>query len=129
MKYLLSVMTFISAGIIHSYGQTSIQGVFRLASQNDKPLNEGVMIKIYCEDKFLFAHYKDNGTLIMAGGGEFKHDERTYTEVLDFFTLNPSQKGKPVVYDYFFDGNTLKIEAAMHGTVLKEVWIKEVALK
>lgn len=123
MKFCLT--GFLIAVIFSCCGQIRPEGIYRLVTQNDKPLREGVMLKIYSGDHFMFAQYKQDGNLIMAGGGNFKIDEKGYTEVMDFFTIDPGQKGKPVTYTYSFENNKFIIEAPMHGSRIKEVWVKE----
>ena len=92
--------------------------------QGEKPFENGKMIKLYSGDRFMLAQYKEDGSVVMSGGGKFTLDEEGYTEVMDYFSEAPAQRGKPVTYRYTLTGNKFIIEAEMHGFTLKETWQK-----
>lgn len=101
----------------------SLEGAWKLISQNGKPVTEQEFIKIYQDDYFAFGakNISDNA-FIGAGGGPYSYDNGRYSETLDFFTLNPLQIGTTTPFKVDLSGNKLTMSADTNNGMLVEVW-------
>ena len=107
-----------------SYGQ-SLEGAWKLISQNGKSVTDQEYIKIYQDDYFAFGvkNVADNA-FIGAGGGPYHYEDGRYSETLDFFTLNPLQIGTTTPFKVDLTANKLTISADTNNGILVEVWEK-----
>ncbi|PZV80927.1 hypothetical protein CLV31_11193 [Algoriphagus aquaeductus] len=103
----------------------SLDGAWKLISQNGKALTDQEYIKIYQDDYFAFGvkNVSDNA-FIGAGGGPFKFEDGKYSETLDFFTLNPLQVGTTTPFKIELKGNKLTLSANTNDGMLVETWEK-----
>lgn len=103
----------------------SLEGAWKLASQNGKAVTDQEYIKIYQDDYFAFGvkNVSDNA-FIGAGGGPYAYANGKYSETLDFFTLNPLQVGTTTPFKLELSGNKLTLSADTNNGMLVEVWEK-----
>ncbi|GMQ25831.1 hypothetical protein Aoki45_25130 [Algoriphagus sp. oki45] len=103
----------------------SLEGAWKLTSQNGKAVTEQEYIKIYQDDYFAFGvkNVSDNA-FIGAGGGPYAYANGKYSETLDFFTLNPLQVGTTTPFKAELAGNKLTLSADTNNGMLVEVWEK-----
>jgi hypothetical protein len=105
-KYLLVPFLFLAGWVS---GQ-SLNGAWKLVSQNGKAVTEQEFIKIYQDDYFAFGakNLADNA-FIGAGGGPYTVVEGKLLETLDFFTLNPLQVGTTTSFRIEWNGNKITL--------------------
>ncbi|WP_332912974.1 lipocalin family protein [Algoriphagus boritolerans] len=120
-KYLLLLFLFLTGWVS---GQ-SLEGSWKLVSQNGNAVSDQEYIKIYQDDYFAFGvkNVADNA-FIGAGGGPFKFENGKYSETLDFFTLNPLQVGTTTPFKIELDGSKLILSANTNNGMLVEIWEK-----
>lgn len=120
MKKYLLLPLFLISGLI--YGQ-SLDGAWKLVSQNGNAVTAQEYVKIYQDDYFAFGikNVSDHA-FIGAGGGPFLYQEGKYSETLDFFTLNPLQVGTTTPFKAELKGNRLTLTANTNDGMLTEVW-------
>lgn len=120
-KYLLLPFLFLT-GLVYSQ---SLEGSWKLLSQNGNAVSDQEYIKIYQDDYFAFGvkNVADNA-FIGAGGGPYKFEDGKYFETLDFFTLNPLQIGTTTPFKIELDGNKLILSANTNNGMLVEIWEK-----
>jgi len=120
-KYLLLPLLFLAGWVS---GQ-SLNGAWKLVSQNGNPVTAQEYVKIYQDDYFAFGvkNVADNA-FIGAGGGPFKFADGKYSETLDFFTLNPLQVGTTTPFKIELNGNKLTLSANTNDGMLVETWEK-----
>lgn len=120
-KYLLLPLLFLTGWVS---GQ-SLNGAWKLVSQNGNPVTAQEYVKIYQDDYFAFGvkNVADNA-FIGAGGGPFKFADGKYSETLDFFTLNPLQVGTTTPFKIELNGNKLTLSANTNDGMLVETWEK-----
>ena len=120
-KYLLLPLLFL---VGWASGQ-SLNGAWKLVSQNGNPVAAQEYVKIYQDDYFAFGvkNVADNA-FIGAGGGPFKFADGKYSETLDFFTLNPLQVGTTTPFKIELNGNKLTLSANTNDGMLVETWEK-----
>lgn len=114
----LLLFTFLAQG-------QSLEGAWKLISQNGKVITEQEYIKIYQDDYFAFGvkNVSDNA-FIGAGGGPYKFESGKCSETLDFFTLDPLQVGTTTPFKVDLKGNKLTLSADTNGGMLVETWEK-----
>ena len=120
-KYLLLPLLFLAGWVS---GQ-SLNGAWKLVSQNGNPVTAQEYVKIYQDDYFAFGvkNVADNA-FIGAGGGPFKFADGKYSETLDFFTLNPLQVGTTTPFKIELNGSKLTLSANTNDGMLVETWEK-----
>jgi hypothetical protein len=120
-KYLL--LPFLLIAFL-AKGQ-SLEGAWKLVSQNGKAVTDQEYIKIYQDDYFAFGvkNVADN-VFIGAGGGPYKFEAGKCAETLDFFTLDPLQVGTTTPFKVELKGNKLTLSADTNGGMLVETWEK-----
>ena len=103
----------------------SIEGAWKLVSQNGKPVMEHEYIKIYQDDYFAFGvkNVVEN-SFVGAGGGPYIFKGGNYSETLDFFTLNPEYVGSATSFKADLSGKKLTLTANTKQGLLEEVWEK-----
>ena len=68
----------------------NLEGAWKLTHQNGEAITDREYIKIYQDGYFAFGAKEIAGNkFLYAGGGPFDLDQTTYTEQLDFLTLDP----------------------------------------
>jgi hypothetical protein len=118
-KYLLIPLLFFAGWVS---GQ-SLNGAWKLVSQNGKPVTEQEFIKIYQDDYFAFGAKKlGDNAFLGAGGGPYKYEGGKYSEALDFFTMNPSQVGTTTSFKIEWKGNQITLTADTANGMLVETW-------
>jgi len=120
-KYLLLSLLLIAS---LAKGQ-SLEGAWKMISQNGKAVTEQEYIKIYQDDYFAFGikNVADNA-FIGAGGGPYKFEAGKCIETLDFFTLDPLQVGTSTPFKVELKGNKLTLSADTNRGMLVETWEK-----
>lgn len=120
-KFLVLPLLFLFSWVS---GQ-SLEGAWKLISQNGKSITDQEYIKIYQDDYFAFGvkNVADNA-FIGAGGGPYSFENGKYSETLDFFTLNPLQIGTTTPFKVDLSGNKLTLSANTNNGMLVEVWEK-----
>ena len=101
----------------------SLEGAWKLVSQNGTALTDQEYIKIYQDAYFAFGvkNVSDNA-FIGAGGGPYKFEDDKVFETLDFFTLNPLQIGTTTPFKVDLDGKMLVMSANTNNGMLVEIW-------
>jgi len=101
----------------------SLDGAWKLVNQNGKPVTDREFIKIYQDNYFSFAikNVSDNH-FIGAGGGPFAYEDGSYSETLDFFTLNPSQIGTTNLFKLDWTQGKLVLSGNTKEGMLVETW-------
>lgn len=120
-KYLLLPFLFLASWVS---GQ-SLNGAWKLVSQNGNQVTAQEFIKIYQDNYFAFGvkNVSDNA-FIGAGGGPYHYADGKYSETLDFFTLNPLQVGTTTPFKIELNGNKLILSANTNEGMLVETWEK-----
>ncbi|GAA0877758.1 hypothetical protein GCM10009119_07260 [Algoriphagus jejuensis] len=120
-KYLLLPLLLLAGW---ASGQ-SLNGAWKLVSQNGKAVTAQEYVKVYQDDYFAFGakNVADNA-FIGAGGGPYKYTDGKYSETLDFFTLNPAQVGTTTPFKIELNGNKLTLTANTNDGMLVEIWEK-----
>jgi hypothetical protein len=118
-KYLLVPFLFLAGWVS---GQ-SLNGAWKLVSQNGKAVTEQEFIKIYQDDYFAFGakNLADNA-FIGAGGGPYKLAEGKLMETLDFFTLDPLQVGTTTSFRVEWNGSKITLSGDTANGILVETW-------
>jgi hypothetical protein len=118
-KYLLVPFLLLTGWVS---GQ-SLNGAWKLISQNGKAVAEQEFIKIYQDDYFAFGvkNVADNA-FIGAGGGPYTVVEGKLLETLDFFTLNPLQVGTTTPFRVEWNGNKITLSGDTANGMLVETW-------
>jgi hypothetical protein len=118
-NYLLLLLLFFAVKV-HSQ---SINGAWKLVSQNGKAVTEQEYIKIYQDGYFAFGvkNVADNA-FIGAGGGPFSLEDSKLAETLDFFTLNPLQVGTTTSFRVDWNGNKITLSGNTAIGMLVETW-------
>lgn len=118
-KYLLVPFLFLAGWVS---GQ-SLNGAWKLISQNGKAVTEQEFIKIYQDDYFAFGakNLADNA-FIGAGGGPYKLAEGKLLETLDFFTLDPLQVGTTTSFRIEWNGTKVILSGDTANGILVETW-------
>ncbi|KPQ17431.1 MAG: hypothetical protein HLUCCX10_06535 [Algoriphagus marincola HL-49] len=101
----------------------SIEGAWKMTHQNGEKVMDVEYIKIYQDGYFAFGAKKlDDNAFVGAGGGPFELEGNTYTETLDFFTLDPTQVGTDNQYKLDWVDNKIVISSESTGRMLVEIW-------
>lgn len=118
-NYLLLLLLFFA---FKAHSQ-SINGAWKLVSQNGKAVTEQEYIKIYQDGYFAFGvkNVADNA-FIGAGGGPFTLQDRKLAETLDFFTLKPEQVGTTTSFQVEWNGNKITLSGNTAIGMLVETW-------
>ncbi|WP_162342390.1 hypothetical protein [Cyclobacterium salsum] len=102
-----------------------LEGAWKLTHQNGNPITDQEFIKIYQDGYFAFGAKEIAGNKFMyAGGGEYKLEGNSYSESLDFLTLDPEQVGTTNQYTLDFANNRIVISGKIKGEDLIEIWEK-----
>lgn len=118
-KYLLIPFLFLAGWVS---GQ-SLNGSWKLISQNGKPVTDQEFIKIYQDDYFAFgAKNTSDNAFIGAGGGPYSIQDGKLAETLDFFTLNPLQVGTTTSFRIEWNGNKITLSGDTANGMLVETW-------
>lgn len=106
-----------------SLAAQSLEGAWKLVSQNQAPVVDQELIKIYQDNYFAFGVKKlaDN-SFVGAGGGPFSMESGKLLETLDFFTLNSELVGGVTSFEINFQGNQLTLSASTPKGPLVEIW-------
>lgn len=118
-KFLLIPLLFLSSYL----NAQSVEGAWKLISQNQVPVSGQEFIKIYQDNYFAFGikNTADNA-FVGAGGGPFTMTSGTLQETLEFFTLNPEIVGMVTSFALQSEGNQLMLSATTPKGPLVEVW-------
>lgn len=103
----------------------SLEGAWKLVSQNGKAVTDQEFIKIYQDNYFSFGvkNVSDNH-FIGAGGGPFSYQDGKYSETLDFFTLDTLQVGNTTQFNLEWTQGNLVLSADTKNGMLMETWEK-----
>src|SRR5690606_19587132 len=103
----------------------SLDGAWKLVSQDGKPVTDQEYIKIYQDDYFAFGvkNVADNA-FVGAGGGPYQFGDGDYSETLDFYTLDPSRVGSTSSFKTELRGNKLTISGNTADGKREETWEK-----
>lgn len=102
-----------------------LEGAWKLTHQNGQAINDREYVKIYQDGYFAFGAKEIAGDkFLYAGGGEFQLNENSYTEQLDFLTLDPEQVGTTNRYTLDFANDRMVISTKIKGEDLIEIWEK-----
>lgn len=120
-RYLLVLFLFWTSWVS---GQ-SLEGSWKLISQNGNPVSDQEYIKIYQDNYFAFGvkNVADDA-FIGAGGGPYKYEDGKYSETLDFFTLNPLQVGITTSFQVEIKDKKLTLSGNTPNGMLVEIWEK-----
>lgn len=120
MKYYLLLPLLFFTGWVHSQ---SLNGAWKLVSQNGKAVTEQEYIKIYQDGYFAFGvkNVADN-TFLGAGGGPFTVQDGKLAETLDFFTFKPEQVGATTSFQVEWNGNKITLSGNTAIGMLVETW-------
>jgi hypothetical protein len=118
--------TLITFALLFCFGWVqaqSIEGAWKMTHQNGEEVTDVEYIKIYQDDYFAFGAKKvTDNAFVGAGGGPFELDGNTYTETLDFFTLDPFQVGTVNKYKLDWVDGKIVISSEINGRMLVEIW-------
>ncbi len=106
LPFLLLWMVILSP----SLAQSSLEGSWKLISENGKPLAGSEMVAIYSDDYFMFGHYGQDGHFIKAGGGTYALQNKQYQQQYDFYTQDSSRVRKPEHYAMEQKGNQMVLK-------------------
>lgn len=112
MKILMSILAlvFFLSVLAGNAQQNDLSGAWRLTSQEGSALEEGEVVFIYQDNYFIFAQYGDDGTFMMAGGGEYRPQNGAYELLYDFHSEDSSLVGQKQRYSYSLEDNSLSLE-------------------
>lgn len=118
-KFLLIHLLFLS---IYLNAQ-SVEGAWKLVSQNNVPVSGQECIKIYQDNYFAFG-IKNSGddSFVGAGGGPYRYADGQLAETLEFYTLNPDFVGMVTSFDVRLEGKLLVLKAMTPKGLLAETW-------
>lgn len=118
-KYLLLPLFFLAGWVS---GQ-SLNGAWKLISQDGKAVTDKEYIRIYQDDYFAFGakNVADNAFL-GAGGGSYSIDSDSYSETLDFFTWDPSKVGRSTIFKIEFSGSKMTLSTNTTDGPKVEIW-------
>ncbi len=103
----------------------SLEGAWKLVTQNGKAVTGQEFIKIYQDNYFSFgAKNVSDNHFIGAGGGPFSYQDGKYSETLDFFTLDPLQVGATTTFKLEWTQGKLVLSANTDKGLLVETWEK-----
>lgn len=120
-KFLFLPLLFFACTLIAQ----QMDGAWKLVSQNQVPVTDQELIKIYQDNYFAFGikNLADN-SFVGAGGGPYSLESGKLLETLDFFTLNPEFVGMVTSFDLSLVGKQLTLSATTPKGPLLEVWEK-----
>jgi hypothetical protein len=122
MKNFLFLPLLFCMGLVHAQ---SLDGAWKLVTQNGKPVTDQEFVKIYQDNYFSFGikNISDNH-FVGAGGGPYSYQDGKYSEVLDFFTLDSTQVGSSTSYKIDLSQNRLVLSGNTKKGQLEETWEK-----
>lgn len=120
MRLLLLIPALLLGTLLQAQ---SLEGAWKLISQNGSLITEQEFIKIYQDDYFAFGiKNSSDHAFIGAGGGPYEYANGKYSETLDFFTLDPLQVGTTTPFKVELKENRLSLTANTNQGILVEVW-------
>lgn len=122
MKKLMIIPLIMLSSIVHAQ---ELDGAWKLTHRNGEAVETEESIKIYQEGYFAYgAKELGSNKFLSAGGGEYSLSGNEYTEVLDFYTLDPEEVGTSHAYHLDLKGDKMVISANIRGRDLIEIWEK-----
>lgn len=120
MKKLLFLPLLFLGGLLYAQ---SLEGAWKMTQQDGQPVTDKEYVKIYQDGYFAFGAKENNGNkFIGAGGGEYELNGATYTETLDFFTMDSTLVGSKTEYNFNRQAGTIVITSKVDGKTLVETW-------